>query len=438
MLGGAVMFHPPFSPHKYSSGIHICFTALVFPLLLAACGGSGTDVAAPPPPAVSVSTPVVREITNWDEYTGRLAAVDTVEVRARVSGYLESVHFRDGQIVNEGDLLFVIDPRPYEAAVLRSKAELESARVQLQLAINDLQRGRGLVQSGAISREEFDTRLQQRRAADANVGAAEAAVRQAELDLGFAQVTAPITGRISRKYVTEGNLVSGGSVSGTLLTTVVSLDPIHVYFDADETSYLSYVRLSRSGVRRSSREVANPVRLQVADEQGFPHRGTMDFVDNRIDLATGTMRGRAIFPNSDLLLIPGLFAKVQLLGKGPYEAILIPEDAIGTDQSRRFVFVVDGQDLVASREVSPGRLINGFRVIEEGLFGDERIIVAGLQRARPGIQVTPEPMELNFDYDESLNEDARSMKAVFEDAMDVEAGEEEAEDVAAGETAGAE
>ncbi|HSN72746.1 MAG TPA: efflux RND transporter periplasmic adaptor subunit, partial [Steroidobacteraceae bacterium] len=305
-------------------------TALWALAVIGAAGLAACSSGQPPqsgPMEVEYARPLVQSITDWDEYTGRLAAVDSVEVRARVSGYLKSVHFTDGAMVEAGDLLFVIDPRPYQAVLDESKAQLTRARVQLELAGNDLERAERLFRSRAVSEEELDARTQQKREAEASLAAAQAAVAAAQLDLEFTSVRAPISGRIGRKLVIEGNLVSGGEANSTLLTTIVSLDPIHVYFTADEKAYLAYQRLARAGTRPSSRDVANPVRMQVAGEQGFPREGTMDFVDNRIDEATGTMQGRAIFPNPDGLLTPGLFAEVQLLGEGPYEALLIPDAA---------------------------------------------------------------------------------------------------------------
>jgi multidrug efflux system membrane fusion protein len=327
---------------------------------------------------------------DWDEYTGRLAAVDSVEVRARVNGWLQSVHFDDGAIVEQGDLLFVIDPRPYEAVHNQAKAEVTRARVRLELAGNDLARARRLFESRAISEEELDARTQEQKEATAALQAAEAAVAASALDVEFTRVRAPIRGRIGRELVTVGNLVSGGSAGSTLLTTIVSLDPIHVYFTADERAFLRYQRLAREGVRPSSRDTANPVRIQLADEQGFPHEGRMDFVDNRVDEATGTMQGRAVVPNPDGVLTPGLFARVQLLGEGPYEAILVPDAAIGTDQAQRFVYLVGDDNVVRRRAVTPGPLVQNLRVVREGLSAGDRVVIEGLQRVRAGSPVTPE------------------------------------------------
>lgn len=341
------------------------------------------------PPEVTVAHPLAQSITDWDEYTGRLAAVDSVEVRARVSGYLKSVHFEDGAIVEEGDLLFVIDPRPYQAALDEAQAQVTRARVQLELATNDLERAERLFRSRAVSEEELDSRTQQKREAEASLQAAQAAVAATRLDLEFTSVSAPIAGRIGRKLVTEGNLVSGGSANSTLLTTIVSLDPIHVYFTADEKAYLAYQRLAGLGSRPSSRDVANPVRMQVAGEQGFPREGKMDFVDNRVDESTGTMQGRAIFPNPDGLLTPGLFAQVQLLGEGPYDALMVPDAAIGADQATRYVYVLGQGNQLERRDIVPGRAIGRLRIVKSGLEADDRVVISGLQRIRPGLEVRP-------------------------------------------------
>ncbi len=342
-----------------------------------------------PPPQVTVATPLVRKITDWDEYTGRLAAVESVEIRARVSGYLESVHFQDGALVKRGDLLFVIDPRPYQAALDEARAEYSRARVQQGAVARDLDRGQQLFASRVISDRDLDALTSQKRAADASLKAAEAAEKAAALDLAFTRIKAPISGRIGRKLVTPGNLVTGEGNDTTLLTTLVSVDPIHVYFTADERAFLRYTRLDEQGVRPSSRTVANPVRLQLADEQGFPHLGVMDFVDNRVDEATGTMQGRAIFANPRGDLTPGLFGRIQLLGEGPYEALILPDQAIATDQAQRLAYVVDAENKVAPRPVTLGRSLGELRVIRSGLKPTDRVVINGIQKVRPGATVTP-------------------------------------------------
>jgi RND family efflux transporter MFP subunit len=337
---------------------------------------------------VKVVQPVAREITEWDEYTARLDAVDSVEVRPRVSGYLQSIHFQDGTIVKKGDLLFLIDPRPYEAALRRAEADLELAKSRLALARKNFARAADLLASHAISQEEADIRESNLRQAEASVGEAQAALDAATLDVEFTHVSAPVGGRVGRKLVTEGNLINGGvGTQGTLLTTIVSLDPIYAYFDADEGSLLKYDRLARLGQRRSSRDFKNPVHVALANEEGFPHPGVMDFVDNQLDRGTGTIVGRALLPNPDLSLIPGLFARLRLPGSGQYRAILLPDEAIGSDQSQKFVYVVDGESKAQYRTVKIGPLVDGLRVIREGVGPEDRVVVAGLQRVRPGLKV---------------------------------------------------
>jgi RND family efflux transporter MFP subunit len=318
-----------------------------------------------------------------------------VEVRARVSGYLQSIHFIDGQVVKKGTLLFVIDPRPYQAEVDRLTAELQLAQARLDLAKSDYARAQTLLRFRAISQEEADTRAATERQAQESVEAARAAVAAAKLNLEFTRVTAPITGRISRKLVTEGNLINGGSAESTLLTTIMSLDPIYCYFEADERSYLRYLRASQNGKQPSSRGKRIPVYLALADEEGFPHQGYIDFIDNRLDPRTGTMTGRAVFSNRDLALTPGLFARVRLPAGGEARnAVLVPDEAVGSDQSRRFVFVVNGDSTVEYRAVHVGPLIHGFRVINNGLKPDEWFVASGIQRAKSGAQVTPERRQI--------------------------------------------
>lgn len=361
---------------------------LVILLVITACQQEQAPIQQPPP-EVSVAAPLVKDVTEWDEYTGRLRAVETVDIRARVSGYLQSIHYKDGAIVKKGDLLFVIDPRPYKAVMDATEAEVVRTRVRLQLAKNDLQRARRLYKSRAISEEELDARTQEEKQAIAALEAAQAAVRSAQLDVEFTEVRSPLNGRIGRKLVDIGNLVNGGTANSTLLATIVSLDPIHVYFTADERSFLKYLRMAREGVRPSSRTAPNPVQLRLADEEGFPHQGHMDFVDNRVDEATGTMQGRAIFENPDLILTPGLFGHVRVQGKGPYRALMIPDDAILSDQAKKYVLVMDDQNIVKRRYITLGRIIEGLRVIPNGLKPADTIVINGVLRAREGAPVNP-------------------------------------------------
>ena len=359
-------------------------------ILVWSCAG---PPPAPPPPKVKVTQPVVRDTMEWDEFTARLDAVDSVEVRPRVSGYLQAVHFQDGALVKKGELLFTIDPRPYDAVLRRALAELALATSRLALAQKNAARAADLLKSHAISQEEADIRDSNRRQAEASVEEAQAAVEAARLDVEFTRVAAPVAGRIGRKLVTEGNLISGGAgTQSTLLTTIVSLDPIYAYFEADEGSVLKYNRLARTGQRPSSREHKNPVHVGLADEEGFPHDGVMDFVDNQIDRGTGTVVARAVLPNPDLSLLPGLFARLQLPGSGTYRAILIPDEAVGSDQSQKFVYVIDAESKAQYRTVKLGPLIDGLRVVREGLGPDDRVVVGGLQRVRPGLVVDAQPV----------------------------------------------
>jgi RND family efflux transporter MFP subunit len=362
----------------------LCASVVSLGFFLAACGQNAAP-APPPPPKVTVTNPVEREVTEWDEYTARLEATETVEVRARVSGYLEEIKFTDGATVNKGDLLFIIDPRPYVAILRRAEAEVALAKARLDLADKRFERAAKLVARNAISQEEADTRAAEARQAEASVQAAAAALEAARLDVEYTQVHAPISGRVSRKLVTEGNLVNGGSgTNGTLLTTIVSLDPLYVYFEADERAYLKYVKLAQEGKRPSSRDSRNPVQVGFADEQGFPHIGYMDFVDNHLDAGTGTIIGRAVLPNPELLYSPGLFARLRLIGSGNYRALLIPDQALLSDQSQKFVYVVGADGKAEYRVVTVGPLIDGLRVVHSGLTTQDRIIIGGLQRVHAG------------------------------------------------------
>ena len=353
-------------------------------------GCRSTD--APPmaaPPAVVVSPPLVMRLSEWDEYTGRFEATDTVDVRARVDGYLDSIHFRDGTIVKPGDLLFVIDPRPYEAVLDGARADVVRAQTRLELAVTDFTRGEALFAIKGISQEENDRRTQTRKEAEAALIVARAAERAAALNVEFTRVRAPIAGRISRKFVSVGNVISGGQAGSTLLTTIVAVDPIQFVFDASESDYLKYNRMNASGERRTSREVANPVRIRLLDEPSFTHFGKMDFVDNRVDPATGTIRGRALVPNPAGFITPGQFGRLQLLGSGEFDALLVPDSAILSDQSRRFVWALGKDDIPEQRIVEPGNLERGLRIVRAGLQREDRIVINGMQRVRPGAKVAP-------------------------------------------------
>jgi RND family efflux transporter MFP subunit len=344
--------------------------------------------ATPPAPQVSVANVLTREITEYDEFTGRFEAVERVEIRPRVSGYISSVNFEQGHEVKKNDVLFVIDPRPYEAELKRAKAELARARTQLALAKSERERAVKLLDVHAISREEFDSRVSGNEAAAANVQAAEAAVDAAALNLTFTQVRSPITGLVSRAEITAGNFVSTGQ---TLLTTVVSVNPIYVEFEGDEQVYLKYINSARNGVNGSnSRTSQNPLWVGLANEQGFPHEGKMVFLDNELHPETGTIRARGQFDNSDLRFTPGMFARVKLTGGAKYNAVLINDSAVGTDQSMKYVLVVGANNQVEYRRVKLGPLVDGLRVIREGLKTGETIVVNGLQRVQPGVAVNPQ------------------------------------------------
>jgi RND family efflux transporter MFP subunit len=365
--------------------------SVILALLAQACSEQAAQApASPPPPAVTVANPLEKNVVEWDEYTGRFEAVDTVEVRARISGVLDDVKFKDGAIVNQGDLLFVIDPRPFERVLDRDRAALQGAKVQQEFAEKDLERAKPLIANNTISAQLFDQRTQAVRAAQANVLAAEASVRSAELDVEFTQIHAPVSGRIGRKLVSEGNYITGGSGSGTLLTTIVSIDPIYFYFDVSEADFLKYKRLDEQGLRPSSRNTPNPVQLALQGDPSFTYKGKMNFVDNRIDPNTGSLRGRAVFENPHQLFQPGLFGRIRLIGSGEYKAILLPDMAVATDQSNRFVFVVTDDGTVSTKAAVLGPIIDGLRVIRSGVAASDWVIVDGMQRARTGIKVNAE------------------------------------------------
>lgn len=349
-----------------------------------------TAPAAAPAPVVTVSLPVVDEITEWDEYTGRFEAIDMVEVRARVSGYLDEVAFKDGQMVKKGELLFVIDPRSFERAVEQSKAELELARTRVENASRDVERGKPLVERKIITEKLFDDRANLMRDAEAQVKVAEAKLKSAELDLSFTRITAPVDGRMSRSSVSIGNYVNGGGASNsTILTTIVSQDPIHIYFDLSEINFLKYKRLVEQGAPAGAAAVGGRVLIALPDETEFRHFGTLDFLDNRLDQGTATLRARAQIDNKAGLFASGMFARVRVAASARYKAILVPDFAIGTDQTNKFVLVVGADNVVTRKPVRLGPLANGLRVVRDGIRADEWVIVNGMQRGRPGLKVDP-------------------------------------------------
>lgn len=332
-------------------------------------------------PQVTVAPAIERVVADWDEFTGHFEAVNSVEVRPRVGGFVERVGFVEGAMVHQGDVLFVIDQRPYQAELARAEAVLAQARTRNQLAGVEVERAQKLVNTQAISREELDARTSGRAEGDAAVRAAEAAVRVARLNMDWTVVRAPISGRVGRAEITAGNLVQGGPPSPTLLTTIVSLDPIYVYFDTDEAAYLKYMAASSAGPK------GRPVLIGLANESGFPHEGRLNFVDNRVDGASGTIRARAILPNPNRLFTPGLFARVRLLGSDRHLATMVQDQAIGTDQDRKFVLVLKSDNTVEYRPVTTGRVVEGLRTVQSGLKPGERVVINGLMRVRPGMKV---------------------------------------------------
>jgi RND family efflux transporter MFP subunit len=372
---------------------------LILALALVATGlagcGSGQAPAqsgAPPPPQVTMAKPTVRTIVDQDEYVGRFTAVDSVEVRSRLSGYLASVHFTDGQMVKKGDLLFTIDRRPFQVVLEQARANLAQAKANLAYTENDLARGQQLVRDKTITEQTFDQRTQAKRVAEASVKANEAVVQQAELDFEqYSQLRAPIDGRIGDRRVSPGNLIPGGTTgSTTLLATIVSIDPIRFEFTFDEAAYLRYARFNPAGDDPTQRWSSMAVKVKLLDEQNFVHDGHMDFIDNTISQTSGTIRGRAVFANPNGLFTPGMFGRIQVPASPPYEALLVPDVAIGTEQTRKFVMVVDGENVARQKYVTLGQATEGLRVIKTGLERDDRVIVDGLMRARNGTKVTPQ------------------------------------------------
>lgn len=344
----------------------------------------GAEGQAPGAPPVTVATPLRQQVVDWDEFTGRFEAVEAVDVRARVGGYIQAVHFRDGQTVQRGQLLFTLDPRPAQAALAQARAQVAQAQSQLSLAQANLARSESLLASQAVSQAEYDSNKAAVEAAEANLAAANAATRTAQLNLEYTRVTAPVSGRVSDRRVDPGNLVAGGSSAGDVLTTIVSGGPIHFVFDGSEAVALKYMR--EGGSNQGA-----PVRIRLQDEAQFSHTGRLDFSDNRIDTGSGVIRLRAVVPNADGFLRPGMFGRAQVAGAEAYDALLVPDTAISTDQARRTVYVVAQDGSVTPKAVQLGPVVQGLRVIKSGLAPTDRVIIAGLQRAaQPGAKVTPQ------------------------------------------------
>lgn len=379
-----------------SGGLVRAAAGLALLAALAACGdeagGVAQQQAAPPPPSVSVAKPVVREVVEDDEFVGRFEAVNEVDLRSRVGGYLQKVHFTDGAIVKEGDLLFTIDQRPFRTAVAEAEANLKIADSQVEFTTKQLERARELSKRGNISVSALDERENEFLAAQAQVQGARAALEKARLDLEYTEIKAPVGGRIDRNFISVGNLVTADD---TLLTRIVSLDPIYFYFDIDERSFLAYARDARArGVALQEGAGSLPIRVRTADSRDGSFEGRLDFAENRVDPGTGTVRVRAVLPNPDLVLQPGLFGTINIPGSLPYRGVLVPDEAIAADQDRRIVYVVDDAGKVSAKQVRPGPRLHGYRVIREGLEGDETIVINGLMRVRPGVTVTPNLTEL--------------------------------------------
>jgi len=353
---------------------------------LASCGQSQQQSTAQALPSVTVAKPVQRTVVDQNEYVGRFVAVNAIEIRSRLSGYLAEIHFTDGQMVKQGDLLFTIDRRPFEIALEQMRANLAQARANLAFAKADLQRGQSLLQNKTITEQTYDQRTQAKNVAEASVAAQEAMVHSAELDLEqYSELRAPIDGKIGDRRVSVGNLVTGGtSGNTTLLATIVSVDPIRFEFTFDEASYLRYQRFAN---KEGGIDGGVPVSLKLLDEKDFVHTGKIDFVDNAINQSSGTIRGRAVFPNPNGTLTPGMFGRIRVPGSPPYQALLIPDDAIGSEQARKYVLVVDDTDVVRQKYVTLGQLDDGLRVISDGLTASDRVVVNGLMRVRPGIKV---------------------------------------------------
>lgn len=369
-------------------------SALALAILTACSGSHAEEAGAPPAPEVSAAPVLVKQVSQWDEFSGRVEAVENVDLRPRVSGYIDKVNYIEGQEVKKGDVLFTIDARSYQAEYDRARAEVARARTQSTLARGESDRAKRLSEQQAISTETWEQRRAASDQAGAQVQAAQAALDAAALNLEFTKVRAPINGRAGRAMVTAGNLVSAGDAA-SVLTTLVSLDKVHVYFDADEATFLRYAQMARKGERPSERDVSLPVRIGLSGEQGFPHEGKVDFLDNQVTRSTGTIRVRALLDNADREFTPGLFARVQLLGSGQFQAMLIDDRAVLTDQDRKYVYVVDKDGKAQRRDIALGRSAEGLRIVENGLAAGDKVIVDGVQKVfMPGMPVQAKPVAM--------------------------------------------
>jgi membrane fusion protein, multidrug efflux system len=378
-------------PHKFRGAL-----LFVLGLSLAGCNRQPPQ-QAPPPPPVTIAKPIQKEVVEWDEFTGRTDAVQMVDIRPRVSGYIDNLTFKAGDLINQGDLLFVIDPRPYQAIYDQAVAQMRQAEANRQLNDANFQRASRLRANNVTSKEEYDTSLAQKNQADAALVSSQAQVSAAKLNLDFTQIKAPISGRISREQVTVGNLVQ---TDNTLLTNITSVDPIYAYFNVDERSVERYQELHKG---RVDVEQSVPVYLKLENETGFPHQGIIDFTNNQFDSGTGTLQVRGVFPNKDGLLIPGAFVTVRVAGTAPYQGILITDRAVVSDQGRKFVLVVDANNVAQPRPVDLGPVFEGLRIVRKGLQGDENVIINGIVNARPGSKVTPQSGDMTQFTSNQLN-----------------------------------
>ncbi len=361
--------------------------AMLLSVLLVGCDNSVAQNAAPPAPAVSAADVVVKSISQWDSFNGRIEAVESVQLRPRVSGYIDKVNYTDGQEVKKGEVLFTIDDRTYRAALEQAQANLARAKTQASLAQSEANRTDKLVNTNVVSREEWEQRRSAATQAQADIRAAQAAVDAAQLNLDFTKVTAPIDGRASRALITSGNLVTAGDTA-SVLTTLVSQKTVYVYFDVDESTYLHYQNLARSGQGASSNHTALPVEIGLTGEEGYPHQGKVDFLDNQLTPSTGTIRMRALLDNAQRQFTPGLFARVRLPGSAEFQATLIDDKAVLTDQDRKYVYIVDKEGKAQRRDITPGRLADGLRIVQQGLKPGDKVIVDGLQKVfMPGMPV---------------------------------------------------
>lgn len=376
------------TPHRFTRRLALAGVSMLAAAVLTACSGSHAEEAGmPPPPSVSAAPVLVKQVSQWDDFSGRVEAVESVELRPRVSGYIDKVNYVEGQEVKKGDVLFTIDARSYRAELDRATAELNRARTQAQVSRSEADRARRLSDQQAISTETWEQRRAVSEQAQAQVQAAQAAVDAARLNMEFTQVRAPINGRAGRAMVTAGNLVTAGD-SASVLTTLVSLDKVHVYFDADEGTFLRYAQMARKGERPSERDSELPVKVGLSGEEGYPHEGKVDFLDNQVTRSTGTIRVRALLDNADRAFTPGLFARVQLLGSGQFQAMLIDDKAVLTDQDRKYVYVVDKDGKAQRRDIELGRNADGLRIVRKGLAAGDRVVVDGVQKIfMPGMPV---------------------------------------------------